>query len=182
MILLDTSKRGGNMFKDFGSRRERFFREFRRDSPFQKGDLKYVILNLLKEKPRYGYEIIRSLEESSHGFYTPSPGVVYPTLQMLEEMGYASSTDRDGKKVFTITEEGRGFLSERKDTADAVKDQMKHRWHFKNFAKMAMVMKEMHVLENTISRRMRHAEPEKLERVRAVISQAGEEIRAILEE
>ena len=80
-------------------------------TPFQKGDLKYVVLSLLKDKPRYGYEVIKALEEKSHGFYAPSPGVVYPTLQMLEEMGYASSAERDGKRVYTITEEGSKFLA-----------------------------------------------------------------------
>jgi len=76
-------------------------------SPFHKGDVKYIILDLLKDGPKYGYEIIRALEEQSHGFYRPSPGAVYPTLQMLEEMGHAGSNDRDGKKVYTITDDGR---------------------------------------------------------------------------
>ena len=95
-------------------------------TPFQKGDLKYVVLGLIKDKPRYGYEIIKALEEKSHGFYTPSPGVVYPTLQMLEEMGYASSAERDGKKVYTITEEGSKFLAENVDLANEVHKQMSH--------------------------------------------------------
>src|SRR4030066_2138123 len=102
-----------DMFRDRAFRSGRFFRHFGQESLFGEGDLKYVILDLLKEKSRYGYEIIRDLEERSHGFYTPSPGVVYPTLQMLEEMGYASSKERDSKKVYTITEEGKKFLSER---------------------------------------------------------------------
>ena len=90
-------------------RKPRYRRGRWQESPFQKGDLKYVILDLIKEKPRYGYEIIRDLEERSHGFYTPSPGVIYPTLQMLEETGYTSSAEQDGKRVYTITEEGRQF-------------------------------------------------------------------------
>ena len=91
-----------------------------RESHFQKGDLKYVILDLLKDKPRYGYEVIRELEERSHGFYSPSAGVVYPTLQMLEEMGYASAAEQDGKKVYSITDEGRQFLTERKDFTEEI--------------------------------------------------------------
>ena len=121
------------MFHDRVFRGERFFHGFRHESPFQKGDLKYVILDLLKDKPRYGYEIIRALEERSHGFYKPSPGVVYPTLQMLEEMGYANSTERDGKKVYTITAEGRQFLDERSDLADEVRRHMRHHWNPNNF-------------------------------------------------
>ena len=75
----------------------------RRGAQFGRGDLKYVILDLISEKPRHGYDIIRALEEYSHGFYAPSPGVVYPTLQLLEEMGQATVEQRDGKKVYTIT-------------------------------------------------------------------------------
>jgi DNA-binding PadR family transcriptional regulator len=82
------------------------FNCFNRQSPFQKGDLKYVLLDLIKEKPRHGYDIIRALEEQSRGMYAPSAGVVYPTLQMLEEMGYTKSDQLDGKKVYSITEEG----------------------------------------------------------------------------
>jgi DNA-binding PadR family transcriptional regulator len=153
-----------------------------RDSPFQKGDLKYVILDLIKDKPRYGYEIIRALEERSHGFYTPSPGTVYPTLQMLEEMGYASATEQDGKKVYTITEEGRAFLSERKDVTDEVRSQMKRRWDPGKIGKIVLVMKEFHAIENLLGRRLRRMQPEKLQRIREVLVRAGQEIEAILEE
>ena len=62
---------------------------------FHKGDFKYVILDLLKDKPRHGYEIIRELENQFNGFYTPSPGAVYPTLQYLEEMEFVTSESRD---------------------------------------------------------------------------------------
>lgn len=170
------------MFRDRVFKGERFFHGFRHESPFQKGDLKYVILDLLKEKPRYGYEIIRSLEEQSHGFYKPSPGVVYPTLQMIEEMGYARSAERDGKKVYEITDEGRQFLSERKDFADEVVSQMSHHWNFKNMGKMVMVMKELHALENLIGRHFRHADSQQIERILGVMTQAHTEIESILEE
>jgi DNA-binding PadR family transcriptional regulator len=117
------------------------------EGTFQKGDMKYVILDLIKDKPRHGYEIIRELEEQSHGTYKPSAGAVYPTLQMLEEMEYAISIEKDGKKIYTITEKGRKFLVERKDSADEVRSHIKRRWSFKNLGKMAMVMKEYHALE-----------------------------------
>src|SRR4030066_2594992 len=113
------------------------FHGFGHGSPFHKGNLKYVILDLLKEKPRYGYEIIRALEESSYGCYTPSPGVVYPTLQMLEEMGYASARERDGKKVYTITKEGSKFLDEQKDFTDEVKSHMRRHWNAENMGVFA---------------------------------------------
>ena len=170
------------MFKDRSFRHERFFRGFGGESPFGKGDLKYVILDLLKEKPRYGYEIIRALEERSHGFYTPSPGVVYPTLQMLEEMGYASATERDGKKIYTITDEGKKFLLEQKDFTDEVKSHMKRHWNPENIGVFAQMMAEFGELAKMVGRRGRRIDADKVKRIREVISSASEEIRAILEE
>jgi len=170
------------MFRDRPFGRERFFRGFGRESPFSKGDLKYVVLDLLKEKPRYGYEIIRSLEERSHGFYTPSPGVVYPTLQMLEEMGYASASERDGKKIYTITDDGRKFLSEQKDFTDEVKSHMKRHWNPENIGAFAQTMAEFGELASMVGRRGRRIDSDKMKRIREVISSASEEIKAILEE
>ena len=152
------------------------------EGSFQKGDLKYVILDLLKDKPRHGYEVIRELEEMSHGLYTPSPGAVYPTLQMLEEMGYAEAAERDGKKIYTITGEGIAFLEERKDSADEVRGQMKKKWSFKNIGKMAMMMKEYHALEHLLSGALRGQDAEKMQRVRDVLSDAYKEIEAIMAE
>ena len=166
--------------RDF--RGERIFRGHGRESPFQKGDIKYVILDLIKDKPRYGYEIIRALEERSHGFYTPSPGVVYPTLQMLEEMGYVSATERDGKKVYSITEGGRQFLAERKDLADEVKSQMRHHWNPENIGAMGQTMRELGKIGRLMSRRLRHADPDKIRRIGEAVSRAYKEIEDILEE
>jgi len=170
------------MFRDRFFKGERFSHGFGRESPFHKGDLKYVILDLLKEKPRYGYDIIRALEERSHGFYTPSPGVVYPTLQMLEEMGYASSTERDGKKIYTITEEGSKFLAEQKDFTDEVKSHMRRHWNPENIGIFAEMMAEFGELARMMGHRARRVEPDKMKRIREVISRASQEIKAILEE
>jgi DNA-binding PadR family transcriptional regulator len=169
------------MFRDRKYERERFWRGSRRGSSFQKGDLKYVILELIKDTPRHGYDIIRELEEQSHGLYKPSPGVIYPTLQMLEEMGYASSTEQEGKKVYAITESGREFL-DKKNVSNGVKSRMKKRWSFKNIGKMAMVMKEYHALEHLLSRGMRSQDADKLQRIRDILIQTYEDIELILEE
>ncbi|HXD22914.1 MAG TPA: PadR family transcriptional regulator [Gemmatimonadaceae bacterium] len=92
---------------------------------FEQGGLKFVILRLLDEKPRHGYDIIKELEERSGGRYTPSPGTVYPTLTMLEEMGFASSSTEDGgKKVYSITDAGRQHLAENKGAVDEVIDRL----------------------------------------------------------
>ena len=88
---------------------------------FDGGELRFVILALVAEKPRYGYEIIKELGERVGGDYSPSPGVVYPTLTMLEEMGYASaSQDPQGRKLYTVTAEGEKVLAENKAQVDAI--------------------------------------------------------------
>jgi DNA-binding PadR family transcriptional regulator len=162
--------------------RESFFQGPRRRSSFQKGDLKYVLLDLIKDKPRHGYDIIRELEDQSYGFYKPSPGVVYPTLQMLEEMGYAESIEEEGKKIYSITEEGLTFLAEKKDVANSVRSQIKQRWSFKNIGRMVSVMKEYHDLENLLGRGFRSLDADKTERIRQVLSSAYQEIETILGE
>ena len=169
------------MFRESRFDRERFWRGSRRESSFQKGDLKYVILELIKDTPRHGYDIIRELEEQSHGMYKPSPGVIYPTLQMLGEMGYAVSTEQEGKKVYAITAAGREFL-EKKNVAGDVRSQMKRRWSFKNIGKTVMVMKEYHALENLLHGAIRGQDADKLQRIRDILVQAYNDIEATIEE
>ena len=170
------------MFNDRMFRGDRIFRRARRGSSFQKGDLKYILLDLIKDKPRHGYDIIRELEDQSHGLYKPSPGVIYPTLQMLEEMGYASSAEEEGKKTYTITEAGLAFLLKKKDIANGVRSQIKRRWSFKNIGRMAMVMKEYHALEHLLGQGFRTLDADRTERIRQVLISAYQEIETILEE
>ena len=82
------------------------------------GDLRLIVLALLDGGPRHGYEIIKALEEKSSGVYSPSPGVVYPTLTYLEEVGYATSSAEGSKKVYSITDTGRTYLQENREVAD----------------------------------------------------------------
>ena len=76
---------------------------------FGRGDVKFALLELLQERPMHGYEMMKALEEKSGGFYSPSAGSIYPTLQMLEDRGFVTSNDVEGKKVYTITDEGRAL-------------------------------------------------------------------------
>ena len=88
---------------------------------FEHGDLRLVIVALLAEKPRYGYDIIKALEERVGGGYSPSPGVVYPTLTLLEEMGHAVvSEERAGRKLYTLSPEGLAFLEANRTAANDV--------------------------------------------------------------
>ncbi len=77
---------------------------------FDHGDLRFVLLKLIGDQPSHGYELIRAVEESVGGAYSPSPGVVYPTLTLLEELGHVSTVQDGGKKLYSITSEGRAFL------------------------------------------------------------------------
>jgi DNA-binding PadR family transcriptional regulator len=82
------------------------------------GDLQLIILLLLQEKPRHGYEIIKAIEEHSSGVYTPSPGMVYPALTFLEETGYATATTEGTKKLFSITADGTAHLTQNRAAAE----------------------------------------------------------------
>ena len=97
----------------------------RRNQMFESGEVKFVILRLLKEKPRHGYEIIKALEEKMAGCYTPSAGTVYPTLQLLEDEGYVRAVDTDGKKVYHVTPEGERYLEEHRDLLDEILDRVR---------------------------------------------------------
>jgi len=97
----------------------------RRGRVFDQGDLRYVILALIAEKPRHGYELIKAIEDKLGGAYSPSPGVVYPTLTLLEELGHARvSPDAGGKKLYEITPEGAAFLEANRATVDAIFGRM----------------------------------------------------------
>jgi DNA-binding PadR family transcriptional regulator len=91
---------------------------------FESGDMKYVILKLLREKPMHGYEVMKALEERTSGCYKPSPGTVYPTLQWLEDEGLVLGKDVEGKKVYEITDAGRAFLDEHRSVVDEIFDRI----------------------------------------------------------
>jgi DNA-binding PadR family transcriptional regulator len=147
---------------------------------FEKGDLKYVILGLLKDKPSHGYEIMRALEDSFHGFYAPSAGSIYPTLQMLEDMGYVNSSDRDGKKVYTITPEGEQFLKERKETIDKIKDHMCSWQRPRDFEGFRETVHDLRAIGGLVARRARDLTPESWERIKDVVSHTRKDIEEIL--
>src|SRR5271155_3654590 len=104
---------------------ERGFGGGGRERHFDNGELRFVILQLIADKPSYGYEIIKAIEERLSGGYAPSPGVVYPTLTLLEEEGYATvSSAEGGKKLYTVTELGNEFLKTNQATVKAIFGRM----------------------------------------------------------
>lgn len=92
---------------------------------FAHGDLRLVILHLIAEQPRHGYDLIKAIEERVAGAYSPSPGVIYPTLTLLEELGYVTvHPDEGAKKVYEITDAGRSFLDANRPAVEVLLARM----------------------------------------------------------
>jgi DNA-binding PadR family transcriptional regulator len=99
---------------------------FRSGRKLSSDDLQLVILALIQEKPRHGYEIIKALEELSRGFYVPSPGIVYPSLTYLEEAGHAAVEAEGARKLYRPTEAGSAYLAKHREIAEAILSQIEN--------------------------------------------------------
>jgi DNA-binding PadR family transcriptional regulator len=155
---------------------------FKRGRVFAQGDLKYVILQLLDEKPRHGYEIIKELEDRFGGAYSPSPGTVYPTLTMLEDLGYAKATPEDGgKKIFEITAEGRAYLAEHRTTVDDIFGRIADFGAgFFGAAMMEVHQAMKEVARATYSSGAQTArDPERLRKVKEILERAAKELDSL---
>ncbi len=157
---------------------------------FGRGDLKYGLLRLLLERPMHGYEMIRELEDRSSGFYTPSAGAVYPTLQLLEDRGWVTSETVEGKKIYTITDAGRQALQEQQERAE--------QWGGPGFGEHGHgpggpfghhARPELRALRHEsmeVARLMRAAvmasggDPERLARLRGIVERTRDELNAFL--
>lgn len=96
----------------------------RRRRPFDYGDLRLIVLSMIAEEPRHGYELMRAIEARMGGGYSPSPGVIYPTLSWLEDMGYAASEADGGRRSYRLTPEGEAFLAANRDALAALTERM----------------------------------------------------------
>lgn len=149
---------------------------------FGRGDIKFALLELLQERPMHGYEMMKALEEKSGGFYTPSAGSIYPTLQMLEDRGFVTVKEVEGKKVYSITDTGRGLLAERhkNDEEFAGPPWMRQRgFGRQRFSPELQALKSeaievMRLL--TIAGRMSFQDPEQLGRLRGVIERTRKDL------
>lgn len=94
---------------------------------FDAGELRLVLLKLIAEQPRHGYDLIRAIEELTHGSYAPSPGVIYPTLTMLEDMGLIDEVKGEGaRKAFSIAPDGEAHLAAKADEVEALFERLDH--------------------------------------------------------
>lgn len=154
----------------------------RRERLFGSGDLKFVVLHLVAQKPAHGYEIIKALSELVGGDYSPSPGTVYPTLAMLEDLGWVSATpDANGRKEYAITAEGRQQLAAQQTDVERV---LTHIGHLKSRAharRIPEIMRAMENLKTALRLRFGDEAPEQeiARRVAEIIDRAAVEIERL---
>jgi DNA-binding PadR family transcriptional regulator len=143
---------------------------------FDAGAMRYVVLQLIAEKPRHGYEIIKELEQRSGGAYTPSPGAIYPLLAMLLDMGHVSASADGNKKLHTITPEGEAFLAENRQFVDAILARMGE-----SSDPRGDLRGVMHELKYAVISQAYEGSPgdEKLEQIRAILRRAISEVEQL---
>jgi DNA-binding PadR family transcriptional regulator len=158
---------GGRHGKDLGLRRF-----------FAHGDLRLVVLSLIEEKPRHGYEIIKAIEESVAGAYSPSPGVIYPTLTLLEELGYVTATADGSKKLHSITDEGRAFLEANRTTLDMLNARIAEFSGARGGGRSPQIMRAMENLKMALRLRMGAGplSPEQIDAIAAAIDAAASQV------
>ena len=145
---------------------------------FGPGDLRLMLLALIAEKPRHGYELIKEIEQKFGGAYSPSPGSIYPTLTLLEELDHVRASATDGaRKLFEITEQGRAFLDENRATLDGVLARMSlAARHMSGRAWPESVHQAMHTLKHALLLRPGEWSEAEAERVRKILENAVEAI------
>jgi DNA-binding PadR family transcriptional regulator len=149
----------------------------------RRGDIKFLLLELLSEQPGHGYDLIKRMETRYGGFRRLSPGSVYPTLQLLEDGGYVTSETTEGKRVYTITDEGRQFLAER-----APQEPSDSPWSaFRNAAagksqEFNQLRQAAMELASAVMQVARSGNSDRINRVKELLERTKREIYAILAE
>jgi DNA-binding PadR family transcriptional regulator len=146
-----------------------------RERLFDAGDLKLVTLKLLSEQPSYGYQLIKTMEERLAGGYTPSAGVIYPTLTLLEEEGLAASTVENNKKVYSVTPEGTKFLEENKQRVEGLFARLEEAGRGFERGRSPELMKAFQNLRGAVLARVTrgNATPEQIAKIAEAINAAA---------
>jgi DNA-binding PadR family transcriptional regulator len=145
---------------------------------FDAGAMRYVVLQLIAEKPRHGYEIIKEIEQRAGGGYAPSPGAIYPLLSMLLDMGHVSATADGNKKLHTITPEGQAFLDENRQMVDAVVARLSESSSGEEGGDLRSMM---HALKDAVITRAHehNATRERRLQIRAILQRAADDINQL---
>ena len=147
---------------------------------FEQGDLRFVVLRLLGEKPSHGYEIIKAVEDQFGGAYAPSPGIVYPTLTLLEEQGLIAVVETEGpRKLYGLTDEGRAELSRSAPDVERVYARMRELKQRFGGGAAPEIMRAMENLKTALRLKMARAEAGDISRITAVIDRAAREIETL---
>jgi len=147
------------------------------------GDLRFVLLSLISERPSHGYELIKVLEEKFGGIYSPSPGAIYPTLSLMDEQGIVllqESQDGSTKKRYAITEQGQALLAENQVLVDGIFTRMQLAARaFAGERPPEVLMEAMHTLKHALMLHRGEWEQDEIKRVAAILNQAARDISSI---
>jgi DNA-binding PadR family transcriptional regulator len=149
---------------------------------FDHGELRFVLLQLIASKPSHGYELIKDIEDRLGGTYSPSPGVVYPTLMLLEEQGFIEVSATEGsRKLYAVTDEGRRFLAENQAAVDAVGARMAQAASQRSAGEAPQLVRAMENLKLALRLRLASAPltPEQVEAIAAALDAAATRIERI---
>jgi len=149
---------------------------------FDGGELKLVLLKLIEEGPRHGYDLIRAIEEMTGGAYAPSPGIVYPTLTMLADMELIAEQQSEGsRKLFAITDAGRAHLAEREEEVDALMTRLSGLGEMRERNNRGPVRRAIHNLKSAIHGRMAGTDEdgELSHRIAAILDEAAQKIERL---
>ena len=150
---------------------------------FAHGDLRLVILNLIAEKPRHGYEVIKAIEEAVAGAYSPSPGTIYPTLTWLEELGYVTvaPSEEGTKKLHAITGQGRAFLEANRPALDALLKRMEEAGKARASGDAPQIVRAMENLRLALRLRLSRGalSPEQVDAVAAALDTAATTVERV---
>ena len=143
---------------------------------FQSGDLRFVILHLIQESPRHGYEIIKSIQDKLGGSYAPSPGIIYPMLTMLEEMGQTTVTTEGTRKLYSITPEGARVLAENKAVTDLIFARMEQAGERQSHERPPQIVRAVENLRMVLKMRAGNLTPEQINAITDILDDAAKKI------
>jgi DNA-binding PadR family transcriptional regulator len=151
----------------------------RRERIFASGDLKFVILHLLGRKPAHGYEIIKAMSELVGGDYAPSPGTIYPTLSMLEDLGWVVSSLQDGgRKEYRISSDGEAQLEAQRETVERILMHLTHHRTRAHGRRVPEIMRAMENLKTALRLRLGSESPDPVvaRRISEILDRAAVEV------